>query len=376
MSYRFARLALMPFVLLATPACGDRDTSVYEDRQPRIEQTAYQVETVAKDFDYPWSLAFLPNGDMLVTEKPGRLWRVSDGQKSEIKGVPEVYYGGQGGLLEIAVAPDFSSSRTVYLSYSGGDDDANATHLMKAVLDGDTLTAQNVIFVAKPWKDSGNHFGGKIGFLPDQTIMLTLGDGFRYREEAQNLDNHLGKIVRVMADGSVPDDNPYIGTQGALPEIFSMGHRNVQGLAIDGGRIFAHEHGARGGDEVNLLEGGTNYGWPIVTTGVDYSYAQITPYKTLEGYEDPLYDWVPSIAPSGLAVYRGDLFPEWDGDLLIGGLASMDLRRLDYENGKFVGEWILLNDLGERIREVRTGPDGAIYVLTDSDEGRLLRIGK
>lgn len=374
MSRILGKLFLLPLVLLASPACADRDSSIYEARQPQIEQAAYQVDVVAKDFEYPWSLAFLPDGSYLVTEKPGRLIHVTAAGKTEISGVPDVYYDGQGGLLEVALSPDFATTGKLYLSYSGGDDDANATHLMKAVLKDGALTEPSVIFVAKPWKQTAVHYGGKIGFLPDQSIILTLGDGFRYREEAQKLDNHLGKIIRIYDDGVAPGSNPYSHVAGALPEIFTMGHRNVQGLAIDGGRIFAHEHGARGGDEVNLLLGGTNYGWPVVTTGVDYSGAQITPYKTLEGYEDPLYDWVPSIAPSGLAVYRGDMFADWDGDLLVGGLASADLRRLERENGQIVREWILLNDREDRIRDVRVGPDGAIYVLTDSDEGQLLRI--
>lgn len=373
---RIARLLTVPFLLIASPACADRDTSVYEDRQPVVEPVPYTVETVVDGLEYPFSVAFLPGGGYLITEKPGRLLMIKDGERTEISGVPEVYYEGQGGLLEVAISPDFRRSNVIYLSYSAGTDDKNATHLMRAVLKDGALTEQTVIFIAKPWKSTAVHFGGRIAFFPDKTILLSLGDGFRYREEAQKLDNHFGKVVRIFDDGTAPGNNPFLDTEGALPEIYTWGHRNVQGLHVDrvGGRIWSHEHGARGGDEINLLIGGDNYGWPIVTTGVDYSGAQITPYKTLKGYQDPNYDWVPSIAPSGLTVYRGALFPEWDGDFLVGGLASMNLRRLEREGGGVKAEYILLGDLEERIRDVRTGPDGAVYVLTDSDEGRLLKI--
>ncbi len=238
-----------------------------------------------------------------------------------------------------------------------------------------------VIFRASPPKAAASHFGGKIAFLPDDTLVLTLGDGFAYREDAQKADTHLGKLVRLNRDGGVPDDNPFLGKskdgRAFKPQIYSLGHRNVQGLAYDAqtNTLWEHEHGPRGGDELNRIKPGANYGWPLATTGRDYQGARISPYETFEGTIDPIHDWVPSIAPSGLAIYRGDMFPDWNGDALIGGLASRDLRRVDLENGDSVDEESLLADLDGRIRDVRVARDGGVLVLIeDSENGRLLKL--
>lgn len=340
---------------------------------------AYRVETVAEGLDHPWSLAFLPDGAMLVTERPGRLRRIADGKldPEPIAGVPPVYAANQGGLFDVVLDPAFAETGRLYLSYAHGTRKANATRLARATLEGGALKELDVIFTASPEKSTSLHFGGRIGVLPDGTLLLTLGDGYRYRERAQRLEDNFGATIRIKPDGSLPPDNPFMNHKGARPEIFTYGHRNVQGLAIDKatGRIWTHEHGARGGDELNLLAPGRNYGWPLATTGVDYSGAMITPFKTYEGTEPFVIDWTPSIAPSGLALYEGEAFPAWKGDLFVGALAGRHVRRVDLDaDGKVLGQEELFGELGERIRDVRAGPDGALYLLTDSDAGRVLRV--
>ncbi|MDT8408946.1 MAG: PQQ-dependent sugar dehydrogenase [Wenzhouxiangellaceae bacterium] len=338
----------------------------------------YQIETVADGLAYPWSLAFLPDRSMLVTERPGRLRMIVNGQLQEqaISGVPAVYAASQGGLFEVLPDPDFADNRLLYLSFAHGTPQSNATRVVRARLDGMRLVDLEVLFTARPNKDTPVHYGGRMIFLPDGTLLIGLGDGFDYREQAQRLDSHLGTIVRIHRDGSVPDDNPFVGTEDALPEIYSYGHRNVQGLALDAesGTIWQHEHGPRGGDEINIIEPGKNYGWPVATTGIDYSGAIISPYESRPGMVDPLLTWTPSIAPSGLALYRGAMFPAWQGDLFATALAGRELRRVDLENGEIAGQETLLESLAERLRDVRTGPDGALYVLTDADPGKVLRL--
>lgn len=352
------------------------------EQTPREVVTAAQngvaIDVVAEGLAHPWCVAFLPGGDMLVTEKVGALRKVGrDGTVSApIAGVPDVYFRSQAGLFDVALAPDFASSGTVFLAYASGTDGANRTTLMRARLDGDTLKDQAVIFQVARDKDTAAHYGGRIAFLPDDTLLLTIGEGSRYREEAQMPENHLGTIIRLNQDGSVPRNNPFIGNPSVQPEIYSYGHRNGQGLLVDAqtGQIWEHEHGARGGDEINLIKPGRNYGWPVVTTGVDYTFAKITPYTHMEGMEDPVMDWIPSIAPSGFAQVRGDMFASWNGAFLVGGLASTDLRLVEFEGGAPVRETVLLDEFDERIRDVRMGPDGAIYVLTDGEGGKLLRL--
>ncbi len=339
---------------------------------------AVTVDTVVGGLDHPWGIAFLPNGDMLVTERVGRLRVIRNGALVEapITGVPEVYGVNQGGLSGIALDPDFATNNTIYLSYAHGTTRANTTRLAKATYDGAALSDVEVIFESNPTRRTSAHYGGRMAFLPDGSLLLTLGDGFDYREQAQVLSNHLGKIVRLNTDGSSPAGNPFIDDEDAMPEIFSYGHRNVQGIVYDArnDRIYAHEHGPAGGDELNLIEPGLNYGWPVATYGLDYSGARISPYTEMEGTEQPLTYWVPSIAPSGLTIYYGDKFPDWQGDLFVAALVPGDVRRLDMVDGNVASEETLFADLGERIRHVAVGPDGYLYLLTDNPEGRVLKV--
>ncbi len=342
---------------------------------PQIDAVMFDVKTIADKLESPWSVAVGEEGEYYVTERDGKLYRIAGADRTEITGLPDdIYAEGQAGLFDVKLAPDFTKSGNIYLSYAYGTRKSNGTALVLAKLSGDRLIESRVIFRANPPKDTNAHFGGRIAFLPDETLILTTGEGFKYREAAQDVNSHLGKTVRLMMEGGVPEDNPKLGDK---PDVYSYGHRNVQGLAYDAetDTLWSHEHGPRGGDELNIIKAGVNYGWPVATYGIDYNGAKISPYKTYEGMEDGVHVWVPSIAPSGLAIYRGDMFPEWDGDALIGGLASRDLRLVDLEGGKSVGETILLKNLESRIRDVRIDKDGAILVLTDDPEnGKLLRI--
>ncbi len=338
----------------------------------------YAVETVAQGLDEPWGLAFLPGGELLVSERPGRLRRIAaDGTVSApLDAVPEVYYRGQGGLLDLALHPDYANNGRVYFSYSHGNARDSATRVAHARLSGNTLSDVTVVFTARPGKDTPQHYAGSLAFLPDATLLVTIGDGFDYREQAQNLLSLLGKVVRIDADGGIPPDNPFVGRADAAPEIWTYGHRNPQGLAVDprSGTVYLHEHGPRGGDEINVLEPGRNYGWPVITYGMDYSGAYVSPYTELPGMEQPLLYWVPSIAPSGFTIYRGARFPDWQGDLFLGALVDREVRRVDLEGGAVVAQESLLGEAGERIRNVKEGPDGALYVLTDSHQGQVLRL--
>ena len=373
-------LALIPIVALLA-GCLEPQAAPDITKRPSTDFTLIEIQS---GLESPWSVAEIPgDGGYLITEKGRKLWHVKGtNQKTEIRGLPDdIYVAGQGGLLDVVFAPDFLETSEVYISYSYGSRDSNGTALLRARLEGDQLQNPIVIFRASPPKAAASHFGGKIVFLPDNTLVLSLGDGFAYREDAQKADTHLGKLVRLTRDGGVPQDNPFLGkSKDGLefkPQIYSLGHRNVQGLAYDGptNTLWEHEHGPRGGDELNRIEAGENYGWPLATTGLDYQGARISPYETFEGMIDPVHDWVPSIAPSGLMIYRGDLFPEWDGDALIGGLASRDLRRVDLENGKSIGEESLLSDLDGRVRDVRLAADGGVLVLIeDSENGRLIKL--
>ncbi len=335
----------------------------------------YELEDVASGMDHPWSVAFLPNGDFLVTERSGQLLRISGDEKTEIRGVPETYVAGQGGFFDIVLAPDFATSGVVFLSYADGRKRSNRTAVYRATLEGDALTGGTVIFEAEPDKNTAHHYGGRMAFLPDGTLLIATGEGYSYKDEAQSVDGHFGKVIRINSDGTAPRDNPFPNRGALAAKVWSYGHRNPQGLAIDPetGIVWLHEHGPRGGDEVNIVEPGLNYGWPAITYGIDYSGAMISPYKALDGMEQPLKYWVPSIAPSGLAVYRGDAFPQWQGDLFVGGLKSRDVRRLTVDGNTITDEETLFA-IGERVRDVRVGPDGLIYLLTDSSKGRLIRV--
>ena len=350
---------------------------------PQIPSSDFTITELQTGLSHPWSVAELPEGGFLITEKSGALLHISNaGKRTAITGLPEdIFVSGQGGLLEVALATDFAATSELYISYAYGTEDANGTALLRATLQDGALQKKTVIFRASPPKSASSHFGGRIVFLPDETLVLSLGDGFAFREDAQKADTHLGKLVRLTRDGGVPQDNPFIGQSKEgrpfKPQIYSLGHRNVQGLAYDAqtDTLWQHEHGPRGGDELNVIRAGANYGWPLATKGRDYQGARITPYESFEGTEDPVHNWVPSIAPSGLAIYRGDMFPAWNGDALIGGLASRDLRRVDLENGQSVGEEDLLSDLDGRVRDVRIANDGAVLVLIEAGaDGKLLKL--
>lgn len=338
----------------------------------------YQITAVAEGLDHPWNLTFMPDGSILVVQLPGEIRVLRDGvlAPEPVAGVPEVFFKSQGGLFEVLPDPDFAENGYVYLSYAHGTPGENGTRVARARFDGQSLSDLEVIFEATPKKDTPVHYGGVMTFLPDGTLLVAVGDGFDYREQAQRLDNDLGKIVRINRDGSVPEDNPFVGRDGARPEIWSYGHRNIQGLIYDdaSGRVIEHEHGPRGGDEINIIEPGKNYGWPVITWGMDYSGARVSPYTEYEGMEQPLLHWTPSIAPCGFTLYRGNIFPQWEGDLFVGALAGQHVRRVDMENGEVVAQEELFADLGKRIRDVATGPDGYLYLVTDGEDGSVLRV--
>jgi aldose sugar dehydrogenase len=339
-----------------------------------------EVQTVASGLVNPWSLAFLPDGRMLVTERPGRMRIVtSEGQLSPpLKGVPEVWASGQGGLHDVITDASFAQNRTIYFCFAERTAGGGRTALARARLgDGnDRLDQVKIIFRQEGPLSSGNHYGCRIVQARDGNLFLTLGDHFSYRNEAQNLGNHLGKIIRIAPDGSVPADNPFVGRAGAKPEIWSYGHRNEQGLAINpaSGDLWETEHGARGGDEVNIIGSAKNYGWPVIGYGIDYSGAKIHDSTARDGMEQPVKYWVPSIAPSGLTFYSAKLFPKWTGSLFSGALAGKMLVRLSLNGNTVTSEERLLQNLNERIRDVRQGPDGALWLLTDNAAGRILRV--
>jgi aldose sugar dehydrogenase len=340
-----------------------------------------RVETVAGGLSHPWALAFLPDQRMLVTERPGRMRIVTrDGKLSpSLAGVPKVFARSQGGLHDVALDRGYAQNQTIYVCYAEPVGSGGRTALARARLVAEgtpRLDDVKVIFQQEGPLSSGNHFGCRIVQMPDGNLLLTLGEHFTDRDEAQNLGNHLGKIVRIRPDGGVPPDNPLVGKSGAKPEVWSYGHRNPQGLAINpaSGKVWEHEHGPRGGDEVNIPEAGKNYGWPVIGYGLDYSGVKIHESTYKPGMEQPIYYWVPSIAPSGMAFYTGDLFATWRGNLFVGALAAQLLVRLELDGEKVAKEERLLHDLGERIRDVRAGPDGALWLLTDNSAGRILRV--
>ncbi len=358
----------------APKAKGGGDASLQEtlaDPAPAGD-VALRIETVASGLVNPWSLAFLPDGSMLVTERAGRVRVIRDGGLVEtpVSGTPETLAQGQGGYFDLLLHPDFAENGVIYISYAHGTEDANALRVARATFDGAAFNDFEVLYDAKPLKDTGHHFGGRMVWGGDGKLYVTIGEGSRYKEKAQDMTTSFGAVVRLNEDGSVPEDNPSFG-EGSLPELYSKGHRNPQGLAYDAGRgvLWETEHGARGGDEINIVEGGANYGWPIATYGIDYNGAKITPFTEYEGTVQPVKYWTPSIAPSGLAVYRGDVFADWDGDLLVGALGGAALHHVTIEDGKPAGEERYLVDRAARIRDVRVGPDGAIYVTTEDRSG-------
>jgi len=345
---------------------------------PAPMKLSVRVTDVARGLEHPWGLAFLPDGRMLVTERPGRLRIVAtDGALSEpLSGVPAVYARGQGGLLGLALSPGFAQDHLVYLSFSEPGPGGAGTAVARGRLGARGLEDTQVIWRQQPKVEGANHWGSRLVFRADGTLFVTLGERYAYRDRAQDLSVTLGKIVRINADGSIPRDNPYaVGRADARPEIWSYGHRNVQAAALDAqGQLWTVEHGPRGGDELNNPQPGKNYGWPVITYGVDYSGARIGIGTVKEGMEQPVYYWDPVIAPSGATFYTGSAFPDWRGDLLIGSLTPGLLVRLRLENGRVTLEERYLAELRERIRDVRQGPDGAVYLLTDNRRGRILRV--
>jgi glucose/arabinose dehydrogenase len=342
---------------------------------------ALKVDTFARGLVHPWGLAFLPDGRLIITERPGRVRLIGWGGalSPPVQGVPRVYAAGQGGLLDVQLSPDFAATGWIYLAYAEPREGAkSATSVARAKLseegEGPHLDQLEVIFRQEPAYASSRHFGARIVFTSDGSLFVTLGERYSAREEAQNPGNHLGKLVRIMPDGHPYPGNPQ--QQGWRPEIWSIGHRNVQGAAINpaSGKLWTIEHGARGGDEINIPQAGKNYGWPVITYGRDYNYAKIGVGTHKPGMEQPIYYWDPSIAPSGAAFYTGDLFRQWKGNLFVGALAGRALHRLVLDGERVVGEEKLLADLGERIRDVRQGPDGALWLLTDHPEGRVLHL--
>ena len=364
-----------PFVLAGLLALAAAPSVAQSQPSPK-------AQTVASGLQNPWAVAFLPDGRFLVTERPGRLRVVNaDGQvQPAVQGLPEVAAGGQGGLLDVITDSAFASNRTIYFCFSEpGKGTTNSTALARARLSQDAKRLEDVkvIFSQQPKFSSTAHFGCRIVERPDGTLFLTLGDRFSRRDDAQTLDNHHGKVVRVGKDGAIPKDNPFVGKAGALPEIWSYGHRNSQGatLAPDGS-LWTHEHGARGGDEINRPQAGKNYGWPQVSFGVNYDGSKIgSGDSAAPGLEPPLHHWTPSIAPSGMAFLTSDRYgAAWKGNLLVGSLKFQYLDRIELKDGQVVAEHKLLEDLGQRIRDVRQGPDGLLYVLTDNANGRLIRL--
>jgi glucose/arabinose dehydrogenase len=338
---------------------------------------AARVDVLAEGLERPWALAILPEGGYLVTLRGGSLLRLDAGGAvvGEITGVPESFFAGQGGLMDVVLDPDFAANRRLYLSYAHGTLRDNATRIHAATLDGDALVDGETIFEARPRKTTPQHYGARMAFLPDGTLLLTTGDGFDHREDAQRTSGLLGKVVRIHSDGRIPEDNPFVDDADAAPEVWSYGHRNPQGLTVaPDGTVWEHEHGPAGGDEVNRIEPAVNYGWPVATHGMDYIGARISPFEEYPGMAEPDLFWTPSIAPSGLAYYGGDAFPAWQGGLLVGGLAIVGLYHVDIVDGRASTSERVVPEIDERVREVRAGPDGLVYLLTDGPEGRLLRL--
>jgi glucose/arabinose dehydrogenase len=339
---------------------------------------ALRVETIAKGLEHPWSLAFLPDERILVTERPGRLRLVArDGRISEpLDGVPGVYASGQGGLLDVALSPAFDTDRLVYLSFAESGKGGASTAVARGRLGEHGLEKTQVIWRQQPKVSGSNHWGSRIVFRPDGTLFVTLGDRFNYSDSAQDLSTTIGKIVRINPDGSAPRDNPFVGRAGARPEIWSYGHRNVQAAALDPGtgQLWTAEHGARGGDELNQPEAGKNYGWPVISYGVHYSFLKIGEGTAKSGMEQPVYYWDPVIAPSGMVFYTGNLFAGWKNNILIGSLTPGLLVRLVTKDGKVAQEERYLGEVEERIRDVRQAKDGSLYLVTDARNGRILRV--
>jgi glucose/arabinose dehydrogenase len=349
--------------------------SAAQDRIIETETGPLKVEAIAQGLDHPWGLSFLPDGRMLVTERPGRLRIVAqDGTLSEpLQGLPEIAASGQGGLLDVTLDPDFKDNRLVYFSFSEPGDGGASTAVARGRLGGNALDDVELIYRQVPKTSGGNHFGGRLLFSPDGKLFVTQGERFKF-DPAQDLASGLGKIVRINPDGSIPADNPFVGQTGARPEIWSYGHRNVQGAAIDPttGKLWTHEFGPLGGDELNLIQAGRNYGWPLVSWGKHYDGSEIPDPPTRPDLTDAVRHWTPVISPSGMTFYTADTIDGWRGNILIGGLSSQGIVRLTLDGDKVTGEERI--PLSARIRNVRQGPDGSVYALTDESNGKILKL--
>ena len=376
-----AAAGLLMFGACAAVAGADGGGPAWSEREPEphvvSEQAEFRVVEVVTGLSRPWGLAFLSEDRALVTERSGRLYLVefAGAEVKRLGGLPQIATGGQGGLLDVAVDPEYEQNGWIYFTYSQSYDGGTGTTLARARLSGTELTELEELFRMQPPGSGGRHFGSRIAFLPDHTVVISIGDrGAQNR--AQNFQDHAGSLVRLNRDGSVPDDNPFLGDPDVLDELYTLGNRNPQGLVLhpETGVLWQHEHGPRGGDELNRLSPGSNYGWPVATHGRDYSGARITPHRSLPGKEDPLHVWTPAIAPAGMSQYRGDLFPELAGDLLIAGLVARSVVRVHLDGTTVADTSRLFDDLDRRVRDVRVGPEGALYLLTDHADGELIRI--
>ncbi|MFP4314191.1 MAG: PQQ-dependent sugar dehydrogenase [Alphaproteobacteria bacterium] len=348
--------------------------AAYEESSAQYD---FELVPVVGDLEYPWGMDFLPGGDVLITEKSGNLIlvRMPSGEKQSVSGLPDIAEIGQGGLLDVLIHPDFQSNQTIFLSYAGRSERGYGTEVVRAKLNGPRLTEVTKIFEAVPKVRGRVHFGSRLLWGPDDKLYITLGDRGR-KEEAQDPKNHLGSVIRINPDGTIPEDNPFVNDGRKRPEIFTYGNRNVQGIAMhpETKEIWAHEHGPKGGDEINILKAGNNYGWPEITYGVAYSGFPITDQTSAPGMEQPVLYWDPSIAPCGMIFYTGNKFPAWQGNIFVGALAGTHLRRISIDGTEVIEQEVLLEEFGERIRDVANGPDGFIYILTDKLDGQLLRL--
>lgn len=342
----------------------------------RSDAEDFRLEVITDKLEHPWGMAFLPDGGILVTEKPGRLRLVRDGvlDPTPIAGIPDVYDRGQGGLLDVALHPGFARNGLIYLSYSKPGPAGATTAVIRGRLADDRLDDLEEIFEAEAWADGGRHFGSRLAFDRSGYLFVTIGERGQM-DAAQDLSNHQGTTLRLHDDGRVPDDNPFVGRGDALPEIYTYGNRSPQGLTVhpETGELWQTEHGPRGGDELNLIRAGANYGWPVITYGINYNGEPISDIQEQEGMQQPLHYWDPSIATSGIAIYDGDRFPGWRGNVFVGGLRGQQLARLDVDGTRVIAEETLLEGM-DRIRDVRSGPDGYLYLLTDAGQGRLIRL--